>query len=452
MYSYIDRMRAVQLYIQYDFGAAATIRELGYPSVNMLRRWYSEYGETSDLHRRSVRTPKYSDARKQRAVDYYCTHGRRLSKTIAVLGYPSDETLITWIDELRPGVRKVSIRSGHAVSFSDEQKRRAVIELCSRDGSAFSIAQEVGVSRWTLYKWKNELLGQEGTSTMKKAHERPSSKDKDEMEREVESLRERIYRLQMEHDILKAANELLKKDQGINPQILTNREKTLLIDALRTTYLLSELLRELHMPRSCYFYHKPRLLRSDKYAEVRRDVKEIFHDNQSCYGYRRICVVLRRAGHLVSEKIIRRIMTEEALIVSSKRRHRYRSYQGEISPAVENVVNRDFHAGAPKLKWLTDITEFQIPTGKVYLSPIIDCFDGMVVSWTMGTTPDAELVNAMLDNAIVGLARDERPIIHSDRGAHYRWPGWIARRDAANLTRSMSKKGCTPDNAACEGF
>jgi transposase InsO family protein len=43
----------------------------------------------------------------------------------------------------------------------------------------------------------------------------------------------------------------------------------------------------------------------------------------------------------------------------------------------------------PMKKWLTDLTEFRIPAGKVYLSPIIDCFDGMVVSWA-GTSPDAD--------------------------------------------------------------
>ena len=45
-----------------------------------------------------------------------------------------------------------------------------------------------------------------------------------------------------------------------------------------------------------------------------------------------------------------------------------------------------------------------------------------------------------------------RPIVHSDRGAHYRWPGWLTRMQNAKLIRSMSRKGCSPDNAACEGF
>ena len=70
-----------------------------------------------------------------------------------------------------------------------------------------------------------------------------------------------------------------------------------------------------------------------------------------------------------------------------------------------NEIQRDFHADKPNKKWLTDITEFKIGEGKVYLSPIIDCFDGMPITWTVGTSPNAELVNTMLDNAIVLLKK-----------------------------------------------
>lgn len=120
-------------------------------------------------------------------------------------------------------------------------------------------------------------------------------------------------------------------------------------------------------------------------------------------------------------------MKEEHLVVLNTRRRRYNSYLGEISPAVENIIQRDFHADRPNVKWLTDITEFSIPAGKVYLSPIIDCFDGMAVSWSIGTRPNANLVNSMLDQAIRQLGEGEHPIVHSDRGGHYRWPGWIRR-------------------------
>jgi putative transposase len=150
---------------------------------------------------------------------------------------------------------------------------------------------------------------------------------------------------------------------------------------------------------------------------------------------------------------VQRLMKQEGLSVPARKKRRYGSYLGEISPAPENLLNRDFQAATPNEKWLSDITEFQIPAGKVYLSPVIDCFDGMVVSWTLGARPDSELVNTMLDAAIdtVGPS-DNKPVIHSDRGAHYGWPGWLTRIHNEKRTRSMSRKGCSPDNAACEGF
>jgi len=89
----------------------------------------------------------------------------------------------------------------------------------------------------------------------------------------------------------------------------------------------------------------------------------------------------------------------------------------------------------------------------VYLSPMIDCFDGMVVSWSIGTSPNVELVNTKLDAAVEMItASGDRPVVHSDRGGHYRWPGWLSRIAEAQLVRSMSRKGYSPDNAACEGF
>ena len=84
---------------------------------------------------------------------------------------------------------------------------------------------------------------------------------------------------------------------------------------------------------------------------------------------------------------------------------------------------------------------------------MIDCFDGVVVSWSIGTRPNAELVNTMLDAAIDKVtASGDRPVVHSDRGGHCRWPGWLSRIAGAKLVQSMSRKGCSPDNAACEGF
>jgi transposase InsO family protein len=267
----------------------------------------------------------------------------------------------------------------------------------------------------------------------------------------IAQLEQQVRQLQLERDILTQAGDLIKKDQGINTLALTNREKTQVVDALKSTYPLSELLRIVGLARSSYFYHKTRLGLADKYGEVRNAMVEIFEGNHRCYGYRRIHAILRQRDMQISEKVVRRLMAEEQLTVHRPRR-RYSSYSGEIGVAPENLIARDFHSQAPNQKWLTDITEFQLPAGKVYLSPMIDCFDGKVVSWSIGTRPDAQLVNSMLDGAIKTLTEGDSPVVHSDRGSHYRWPGWLQRIDAAGLVRSMSRKGCSPDNAACEGF
>ncbi len=451
MYSYEDRLRAVRLYIKLDKRVAVTIRQLGYPTKNALKGWHREYEQHLDLTAVYMRPPKYSRALKEQAVKHYLEHGRCLSATIKALGYPSRVLLRAWVKELHPETRT------RAVSRSQEltpaMRQAAVIELCMRQGSAQSVAQELGVSRPSLYNWKNQLLGHEASTSMKRQQDSPPSSERAELEQQLEALRRDIRRLQLEQDLLRKANELLKKDVGIDRQLLTNREKTQLVDALRSTYALTELLREVGLPRSSYFYHRARLEVPDKYLEARRAMTDIFERNYRCYGYRRIRASLTRQCVNISEKVVQRLMKQECLVAATRKRRRYGSYLGEISPAPENLLNRDFSASAPNEKWLTDITEFQIPAGKVYLSPMIDCFDGMVVSWSIGTRPDAELVNTMLDAAIETVTTSsDRPVVHSDRGGHYRWPGWLSRIAEAKLVRSMSRKGYSPDNAACEGF
>ena len=206
------------------------------------------------------------------------------------------------------------------------------------------------------------------------------------------------------------------------------------------------------MAKSSYCYQVSVLHGPDKYEAVRRRIKDIFHSVSKRYGYRRIHCMLKNEGIVISEKVVRTIMREESLIVPFVKTKKYSSYVGEVTPPVPNLVKRNFHADAPNELWLTDITEFRIPAGKVYLSPMVDCFDGLPVAWTIGTSPSADLANTMLDVAITTLGEDEHPIVHTDRGGHYRWPGWIERMEAADLIRSMSKKGCSPDNAACKGF
>jgi putative transposase len=454
MYSYEDRIRAVELYIKLGKRVRATIRQLGYPTKNALKGWHREYEQRLDLPvGYAGRVPKYSPAQKEAAVEHYITHDRCIAATMRALGYPGRGTLTAWVREALPEARKAMVGRAARPRYPEALKQAGVIGLCSRQESAQAVAEMLGVCRPTLYNWKNQLLGPEAAASMKRKNNSPPVPELAELERQLESLQRDIRHLQLERDLLKKANEIVKKGLGVDLQLLTNREKTLVVDALKELYALPELLAQLDLARSSYFYHRARVKVADKYLAVRRSITDIFELNHRCYGYRRLQASLTRQCVTISEKVVQRLMKQESLIVSKPKRRRYGSYLGEISPAPENLINRDFHAAAPNEKWLTDITEFQIPAGKVYLSPVIDCFDGLVISWSIGTHPDAELVNTMLDAAIETVVdTNDRPVVHSDRGAHYRWPGWLSRIGEAKLIRSMSRKGCSPDNAACEGF
>ena len=450
MYSREERMKAISLYIKYDRCAADVVRELGYPDRKSLRAWYRAYlreQETGVLWQGYSRRPKYTDEQKAAAITHYLEHGRNLSRTIRALGYPSKETLRSWRDELVPEGRKKRVG---APKYTREQRNEAVIALCVRTGSVDDIAKEYGVSRQALYQWKHELFGEE--DHMRMATDKDLPAERDALLSELERMKRELRRMKLEVAVLKGTAELIKKEPGVDPRSLQNKEKAILVDALRSEYSLKELLGFLELARSSYFYHRKIAFLPDKYAALRDWIIRCFEENSARYGYRRIHALLARALIRVSEKVVRRIMKEANLVVVGRRKRKYSSYQGESCPAAPNLVARDFHADAPNLKWLTDITEFSIPAGKVYLSPILDCFDGLLPSWSIGITPDAELVNSMLDGATATLQPGERPLIHSDRGAHYRWPGWIARTEKAGLTRSMSRKACTADNAACEGL
>ena len=335
-----------------------------------------------------------------------------------------------------PETKTVTVGARGRGAYSDAVKQAGVVGLYSRKETAQTLAENFGVSRPTLYNWKNQLLGPEAPATMKRKNTVPSGSapELEKLESQFETLQRDIRQLQIEHDLLKKANELIKKDLGADLQSLSNREKTMLIDALRNLHKVPELLARLRLARSSYFYHRARIALEDKYLPVRRAITDIFAKNHRCYGYRRLRASLTRQSISISEKVVQRLMKQEALVITKPKRRRYSSYLGEVSPAPENIINRDFHATAPNKKWLTDITEFHIRAGKVYLSPIIDCFDGLVISWAIGSKPDADLVNTMLDAAIKTIVDSgEQPILHSDRGAHYRWPGWLERVSEAKL-------------------
>jgi len=485
--------RAVGLYIRYECCAADAIHELGYPSKEALRMWYRERLEEERAgvpSRRGERQRRYSEEQKRTAVDHYLECGRRLSRTMRMLGYPeSKELLMAWIDELAPGRRR--LRHG---PVPEELKRKAVVAVASGRLKSHEAAAELGVQAAVVREWKRQMLaGSKETHVARERRERPgggggarpvvpdapavaagsrdaagladalASMEKrlarmqarlDELDADVERQRREKRELDVEIAIRRGALELLGKEPGADPENLTNREKTILVKQISEAQRVSvkSLLPVVGLAHSTYHYRLNAMRRPDRDAWLLPLVEGAFENSEKRYGYKRVHLELQGMGITVSAKRVMKLMTKHGMVPLFKSAKRYSSYKGELTRAPENLVNRDFHADGPNMLRVTDLTEFSIPAGKAYLSPLIDCYDGLPVAWTIGTSPNAELADGMLSDACSTLGEGDRPVIHSDRGCHYRWPEWIRICEEHKLTRSMSAKGCSPDNAAAEGF
>ena len=400
----------------------------------------------------------FTKEKRQQAIELY-RQTKSVTETVRTLGYPGRETLRRWIKEqAQPPKVKSRFRGvntpAHPRHPPADVKLKALHRCFELGEDVKSVSDEIGYSRASIYAWRRKylqkgavaLMARKGVPREKLVPGSPASSD------EMSLLKAQIQEMQMEIDILKETLNVIKKDPGADRTTLRNAEKAAIIDALKNKYSLPKLLAAFRCARSSYYYQKKRTNQPDRYAAQKGQIRSIFEENYRCYGYRRIYLTLKKRGIRLSEKVIRRLMKQEQLQPLPRKKKAYRSYQGEITPAVPNVIACNFRAERPNEKWLTDITEFAIPAGKVYLSPMIDCFDGMPVCWRVSTSPNAKLVNQMLEGAISTLKEGEHPIVHTDRGCHYRWPGWIQRMEQAQLQRSMSKKGCPPDNSACEGF
>ncbi len=219
---------------------------------------------------------------------------------------------------------------------------------------------------------------------------------------------------------------------------------------LRQGHRLAMLLKVAGLSRSTFYYQIKAQQTGDRQADLKLRIRTIYDYHKGRYGYRRITAALRQAGHVFNHKKVQRLMQALGL-KSLVRPKKYRSYRGHKA-SVPNILDRQFQAQRPNQKWVTDVTEFNIQGDKLYLSPVMDLYNGEIVAYAMQKRPCFSLVAAMLGKALRKLPAGDTPLVHSDQGWQYHMPAYRRQLAKHALIQSMSRKSNCLDNAAMESF
>nr|WP_267313865.1 IS3 family transposase [Acinetobacter indicus] len=348
----------------------------------------------------------------------------------------------------------------HRITYSTEFKLKVVLKILNDglsliDALRFFKLKEVG----TLSTWlrKYQAHGIDGLKSKPKG--RPKQMPKPQRPRIKTSQEDRNKtqeQLLEELAYLRAEVAYLKKPESLDSEAQrTGKSRTAtaarFISELRQSYQLRHLLRTSGMARSTYFYHEQQSKREDKYSDLKQQIKAIYHKHKGRYGYRRITLALKNLGFTINHKCVQRLM-QSMQLRSCIRAVKYRSYKGQIGKIAKNVLQRQFKADKPNQKWVTDVTEFNVRGEKLYLSPIMDLFNGEIISFQLQRRPLFGLVKDMLKDAIAKLSPNDKPIIHSDQGWQYQMRFYQQQLQQHGFIQSMSRKGNCLDNASMESF
>jgi transposase InsO family protein len=131
---------------------------------------------------------------------------------------------------------------------------------------------------------------------------------------------------------------------------------------------------------------------------------------------------------------------------------KYRSYRGEAGKIAPNILDRNFIAAKPCEKLVTDITEFSLFNEKIYFSPMLDLFNGEIISYNINSSPNFQLVKGMIESVFCKIPKTKGLMIHSDQGWHYQMKAYQRMLVEKGIIQSMSRKGNCLDNAVMENF
>ena len=242
-------------------------------------------------------------------------------------------------------------------------------------------------------------------------------------------------------------------------------EKVGAVQELRSKFKLSLLLKIVGLPKATYFYTINKTDKDTMNAEIITQIKEIFNTHKGRYGYRRITLELLNRGYKINHKKVKRLMSLEGLYGITPKA-KYKSYKGDMHGVVKNLIldkvvdetnhktyyKRNFKTVRCNEKWTTDVSEFHIAAGKLYLSPILDMHNGEIVSFDISKSPNFKQTQMMLEESFEKYSTLDGLILHSDQGWQYQMREYHKALKDKEVIQSMSRKGNCLDNSPMENF
>jgi transposase InsO family protein len=263
---------------------------------------------------------------------------------------------------------------------------------------------------------------------------------------------------------------MLKKTPSLSSRTSepSNEEKVKTINELRHRFPLADLLRICRMAKSSYYYGLKALkAKESKDKELRDKILEIYQKSHCRYGFKRITLVLNNGSNEpINHKRVQRIMHELGIFGIQGKNGKYHSYKNDNGEHKENLLlekeideenhrttfKRHFETTGPNQKWTTDVSEFKHKDGKLYLSPILDMFDGSIISYDISLHPDFSQTKRMIDKAFKQYDNLEGLIFHSDQGWQYQMKKYGLWLKSRGIKQSFSRKGNCMDNSLMENF
>ena len=176
------------------------------------------------------------------------------------------------------------------------------------------------------------------------------------------------------------------------------------------------------------------------------------HPDNDNYGVRRMVTALAQKGVRVSTRTVYRTMSEMGIVHRRRRPRGITKATTEIQDR-ENLLKRNFKAEKPLRKLLSDITEIQCFDGKLYVSAVLDCYNGEILSVAMDDNMKKQLCIRTIEELRSMYGKKLKgAIFHSDRGSQYTSEAFKSALDKAGLVQSLSGTGHCFDNARMESF